>query len=222
MKPTCAWRTFYYVLGLIFLALGITLNTKTALGVSPLISVPNTVSEIYHLNLGNVIAVYYVVMVAAQIFIKGKQFRMIDLLQAPMSVLFTRLINFFNANLDFSQSPMGIRLIVLALAIVCTGLGAALTVDTQLIPNAADGLVGAISQRTGKEMGFVKNLVDLCAVLLTAAIGLVLIHRVICVGLGTLLTVLGVGRVIAVFNHFCLNTIRTQSGLNEPKAQSTC
>lgn len=210
------YRGAYYALGLVFLALGITLNTKTALGVSPLISIPNSLADLYQWNLGNTIAIYYTLMVVAQIFVKGRRFRWYDLLQAPMSVLFTRLINLFNANLDFTGAPISLRLLLLVAAIVCTGLGAALTVDMDLVPNAADGLVGAISLRSGREMGFVKNMVDLTAVIVTALIGLLLAHRILSIGLGTLLTVLGTGRVVALFNRVCLRTIRHNAGLAVP------
>lgn len=213
MKRQEIYRIAYYCLGLVFLALGITLNTKTGLGVSPLISVPNCVAELANLNLGNCIAVYYSLMVVAQIFIKGKSFRFIDFLQAPMSVVFTRLINLFNANLDFTTAPIAVRLILLILAIVCTGIGAAITVDMRLIPNAADGMVGALSDRLGKDMGLVKNLVDLGAVIVTAIIGIVFAGKLLCIGVGTILTVLGTGRVVAIFNRIAKKKICKQSGL---------
>ncbi len=213
MKKQKTWRILYYCAGLVFLALGITLNTKTELGVSPLISIPNCVADLANLNLGNCIAVYYTLMVIAQIFIKGKDFHFIDFLQAPMSIFFTRLINLFNANLDFSTAPISIRFVLLVLAIICTGIGAALTVDMKLVPNAADGMVGAISDRTGKDMGLVKNLVDLSAVIITAIIGLVFAGKLLCIGVGTICTVLGVGRVVAVFNHIFKRKICEQSGI---------
>lgn len=213
LKKQKTWRVIYYCAGLVFLALGITLNTKTGLGVSPLISVPNCIADLANLNLGNCIAVYYSLMVVAQIFIKGKDFHFIDFLQAPMSVIFTRLINLFNANLDFTMAPMTIRFILLALAIICTGIGAALTIDMRLIPNAADGMVGAISDRTGRDMGLVKNLVDLSAVIVTAIIGLIFARKLLCIGVGTICTVLGVGRVVTFFNHAFKEKICEQSGI---------
>nr|WP_282751859.1 hypothetical protein [Emergencia timonensis] len=39
MKKAIVYRVFFYVLGLLVMALGITLNTKSGLGVSPIISV---------------------------------------------------------------------------------------------------------------------------------------------------------------------------------------
>ena len=48
------FRLFFYVMSLLILALGITLNTKTGLGVSPIISVSYNISELFQLNFGNV------------------------------------------------------------------------------------------------------------------------------------------------------------------------
>ena len=57
------FRLFFYVMSLLILALGITLNTKTGLGVSPIISVSYNISELFQLNFGNVTFVYYVLFV---------------------------------------------------------------------------------------------------------------------------------------------------------------
>ena len=51
MKTKCT-RGIIYFIGLIVLALGIVLNTKTLLGVSPIISIPYNICHIWHLNLG--------------------------------------------------------------------------------------------------------------------------------------------------------------------------
>lgn len=212
-KKESLFRVFYYCVGLVCLAFGVTLNTKTGLGVSPLISVPNSLCDIFGWNLGNTVAVYYVIMVLAQIPLKGKKFRWVDFLQAPMSIFFTRLINFFNAALDFTHAPFVIRLALVALAILFTGWGVVFTVNMEIVPNAADGFVAAISERTGKDMGFVKNMMDLTCVIVTCIIGLVLIRRVICVGVGTLMTVLGVGRVVAITNRMVKRPIRKHAGL---------
>lgn len=49
-KREWRFRIFFYILSLLILALGITLNTKTGLGVSPIISVSYSVSEILHVS----------------------------------------------------------------------------------------------------------------------------------------------------------------------------
>lgn len=50
-----AVRLLLYLAGLAVLALGLTLNTKVTLGVSPLISVAYSASHIWELDLGNTI-----------------------------------------------------------------------------------------------------------------------------------------------------------------------
>ena len=47
MRKPVFFRVLFYVIGLIVLALGLPLNTKTGLGVSPIISVAYSISEIF-------------------------------------------------------------------------------------------------------------------------------------------------------------------------------
>ena len=46
MKKSMIYRVLIYIAGLLILAMGLTLNTKAGLGVSPIISVSYSVSEI--------------------------------------------------------------------------------------------------------------------------------------------------------------------------------
>ena len=50
MKKSMIYRVLIYIAGLLILAMGLTLNTKAGLGVSPIISVSYSVSEITHHN----------------------------------------------------------------------------------------------------------------------------------------------------------------------------
>ena len=51
------------------LAIGLTLNTKANLGVSPIISVPYSISQITGLNFGDLTFVVYAIFVVVQIII---------------------------------------------------------------------------------------------------------------------------------------------------------
>lgn len=51
MQKTYFYRGLFYLMGLLILALGITLNTKTGLGVSPIISVSFSISTIWHFTI---------------------------------------------------------------------------------------------------------------------------------------------------------------------------
>ena len=74
-------RWGFYLLGMVLLALGLTLNTKTGLGASAIVSVPFTVSQATGWDFGNLTLVVYCLFVSAQFLIKGKNRRWTDLLQ---------------------------------------------------------------------------------------------------------------------------------------------
>ena len=96
---------------------------------------------------------------------------------------------------------------LLVLAIACTGIGVSLTVNMRLSPNAGDGIVQAIAQKAGWEQGFGKNVFDVCCVTFTCLLGLAAAGRVIGVGIGTLASMIGVGRAVALCNRLTKKTL---------------
>ena len=210
------YRALFYLLGLGLLALGLTLNTKAGLGVSPIISVAYCYSEITGVSFGDMTFVEYGLFVLIEMALHTIASRraapgglpslkvtlVLDALQLPLSLVFTRFLNLFSARLpDFSSAALPEKLICLLIALTLTGVGAAMSLDMRLIPNPGDGIVQAIADTIGKGTGFTKNCFDLLNVSITAASGLLLCGRLVGVGLGTVIAVIAVGRVIALFNH---------------------
>ena len=197
-------RILVYVVGMFILALGLTLNTKANLGVSPIISVPYSISQITGLNFGDLTFVVYAIFVVVQIIIhirlKNHKRIVSDILQLPLSLIFTRLLNIFSTYIPTAQN-LGIRFIVLTLAIICTGVGAAMSLSMQLVPNPGDGIVQSLAEGFNKSVGLTKNLFDCFNLCITLCISIFIAHQIVGVGIGTLIAVLGVGRVIALFHH---------------------
>ena len=206
------FRWGFYLLGCVSLSCGIILNTKTGLGVSPLVSLSWCVSVLTGLNFSLLTFVLYALFCLLQFPIKGKRRRMRDLLQIPFSICFTLLLNFFSASLPGFTSIPGKALGIL-LAVIFTGVGISLMVPMELIPNPADSLAAAIGAATGKGMGFAKNCLDASCVLLTLLLGLLFAHSIIGIGIGTVCAALFTGRVVALFNHFFRDKIRRLAGL---------
>lgn len=207
------FRSIYYIVGLLVLALGITLNTKTNLGVSAIISVPYVIAQIGDFNFGNATFVAYVLMVFAQFIIKGKKRTYFDLLQIPLSIIFTRFLNVYNDILNFQGMSKVGQGVLLIIAVILTGIGAAMTVNMKLIANPGDAIVSSIADRIEKPMGFTKNIFDICCVVVSVSIGFLFSGTSLGVGVGTLVSMLGVGRVIAVFNRLFKEKMEIQSGL---------
>lgn len=201
-------RFILYFIGLVILAFGLTLNTKTNLGVSPIISIPFCLSEIFDLNFANLTLLEYSSFVVAQFFVKGKDRKWYDILQIPLSLVFTRVMNLFGMYLPSFEDSIVLRFMMLAIAIICTGVGASLSMNMRLIANPADALVYAIAVKRKTSTGKVKNIFDICCVCICVVIGLALEGRIIGVGIGTLAAMLGIGRVIHLFDRKVIANLR--------------
>lgn len=138
-------RWFYYIIGMLILAMGLTLNAESNLGSSPIISIPYTLSFLWPVSFANLTLALYVLFVMLEFILKGKNRHWTDILQIPLSIVFTRFLDLFTAWFDFTDSGFA----------------------------AAGRLVG--------------------------------------VGLGTLIAMIGVGRVIALFNHLFQEKLKRQA-----------
>lgn len=239
MKKHTFYRTLFYITGLLILSLGLTLNTKAGLGVSPIISVSYSISQIVHANFGNVTLLLYWLFVIIELILHAIQKKadeqnpdpsgerknykllfLMDVLQLPLSLVFTRFLNLFGAVLpDFPASTSGLdqhfpmRLLVLLAAIICTGIGAFMSLAMRIVPNPGDGIVQAIADFVHKNVGFTKNCFDLFNICLTCCIGLLLAGRVIGISVGTVLAMIGVGRIMALFLYLTRNKMSELSGV---------
>ena len=164
-----------YTLGMVILALGLTLNTKTGLGVSPIVSVAYCASQILDMNFGDMTFVLYALFVAAQFAIRGRKSHLYDLLQFPLSLVFSRVLNLFDAFIPYNSVNHGFlaNFLLLILAILCTGVGVSMTVNMRLVPNPGDGIVAAVAEKMGRDQGFAKNIFDVSCVTVTCIIALV-------------------------------------------------
>ena len=61
------YRWIFYIVGILILAVGLTLNTKSALGVSPIISVSYLFSQLTEISFGDTTFVYYCLFVLVQL-----------------------------------------------------------------------------------------------------------------------------------------------------------
>lgn len=187
-----------YVLSLIILALGICLNTKTLLGVSPIISIPYSIARLTNLPLGVMTFIYYCLLILLQKLMLGKKFDSFQYLQIVASIITSLFIQVFDIIFPDCTGMAG-RLIVLILAIVITGIGASLSVSMKIVPNPADGLAKTVGQLLHKDVGFGKNLIDLISIVISFSIGLVAVHGLLGVGIGTVVSMILTGRVMHFF-----------------------
>ena len=193
-------RSLMYVFSLAILALGITLNTKTQLGVSPIVSVPYCVSQLTTLPLGLTTFAHYLLLILLQKLLLKKDFPPLQYLQILCSLVTSLFIQGWDLLLPVFQ-PLWARIPVLLAAIFITGLGASLSLAMDIVPNPADGLADTVGRKIRQNVGMGKNLIDLVSVAISLALGLLLAHKILGIGLGTVAAVLLTGRVYALVHH---------------------
>ena len=212
-------RWVVYLVGMFILATGLTLNTKTGLGASAIVSVAHTISLCTGFTLGNITLVTYVLFIAAQFILKGDKRNWLDLLQLVVSVVFTRVLDFLKAVVPYqSGQNLVFDFLLLALSIVLTGTGAAMVLGMDLVPNPADGIVNALSMRSGKEVGICKSCFDIVNVAVALLIGLANGNPLLGIGIGTIISMLCSGRYISLFNKFFRQKLRIAAGLETTAA----
>lgn len=211
-------RLFLYVIGMIILSFGIVLNTKTMLGVSAIVSVPYNIAAILSMNLGTVVFFYYIFCIFLQWVILRKRFQLFQLFQIVVSMICSVCIDYFDSLIPSASESYVSRFLVLAAAILITGIGAAMVVDMKLVPNPADGLASAIGiDLLHKDFGLGKNVLDISCVLVSTVLSLVFLGRINGIGIGTLFAALFIGRCISLFNHLCKKPLEKLAGIYENK-----
>ena len=196
-------RLTEYIAGMLILAAGLTLTAQSGLGTSPLTSIAFVLGKWTQIPFSDATLIMFSVFVLVQIILEREKTPLNIgklLLQIPLSILFTRVMGLIQKLVVLTDAGLVLRVAVLLLAIVLTGIGAAMTIRTNLIPNPGDGIVKAIAAAAGKPLGNVKNIFDICNVAAAALISFIALGRLEGVGIGSVLAMLGVGRVIACFN----------------------
>ena len=83
MKTKFAVKLLFYFGGLIVMTLGVVISVKSDLGVTPISSIPYTMTVVWGMDLGIATMIFSVFMVLLQVLILRRRFKPINLLQLP-------------------------------------------------------------------------------------------------------------------------------------------
>ena len=213
MKKQTFWRAFFYCLGVVFLSIGITINTRTGLGLSCVTAVPYSVSEAFSIPFSTAIFWYYILCVVIQVAVKGRKSTWKEFAQFPMSYVFSAVQAWIAARMTFSFSSLWQSALALPFAVCFTGFGIALMVNMELVPNPADGVPVVLSAVIKKSVGLSKNITDTCCVLIALAVDLLFTGGIVSLGVGTVAAMIFNGRAVALFDKLFKNKIKSMAGL---------
>ena len=185
------------------MTIGIALSVKSNLGVSPVSSIPYTMTCVWGIEMGKATILFHIVLVLIQILLLRKNFKPVQWLQVLIGVVFGYFTTFCNYLVSFLPTPenLGIRIVMVLASTVFVALGIFLYLPANLIPLAGEGCMQAVSSVTHVEFSKVKIGFDCNMVLISAVTCLSLLHTLGSVGAGTIIAAVLVGTLVGILNR---------------------
>ena len=173
-KKETVKRYILIIISLFFSALGVAVTKHGELGVSPISSVANVLSyKFSSMSLGTWLIIWNCILIVGQVLILRKNFKLIHLLQIPVSFLFAYFTDFGSWIVSsIPADSYAIRLIMVILGVVILGFGIALSVIANVIMNSGEAFVKAISDAGNKNFGNIKIAFDISCVVLAVILSL--------------------------------------------------
>ncbi|WP_280176702.1 DUF6198 family protein [Apilactobacillus micheneri] len=200
-----------YLIGINILSIGTVLFSCANLGVSALVSIPQILSLIFPITLGQATTIFFILLIIIE-FILQRKFQIQIILQIVLAFVFGYIVDFYGVTLGLNSLNLPNlfdQFIIAFLAIVFTSIGIFIMVSVQFILIPPDGLVRIISELTKKQFGKVKFLFDLSTIVISILISLIFIGHIEAIGIGTVAAVILVGHLINLWdnikNWFCIN-----------------
>lgn len=189
------FRLFVYVIGLLIMTLGVAISVKSDLGVSPVSSIPYTMTCVWGLEMGKATILFHAILVLLQIILLRRAFQMKNLLQILAGILFGYFTTFCNSLMVFFPDPQNIflQLVMMLFSTLLIAFGLFLYVPADIIPLAGEGAMLAISKVTKKPFPSVKVAFDVSMVTISLVTCLVALHSLGSVGIGTVAAAVLVG-----------------------------
>ena len=199
-----AIRIAFYLVGFLIMTLGIAVSVKSDLGVSPVSSIPYTITCITGLDLGLATIVFHVALVVLQVALLRRAFQAKNLLQVPVGVLFGAFTTFSVNLLAFIPTPTDVwaQIAMMLVSTVLIAFGIFLYVPADFIPLAGEGAMLAIAQIAKKKFSTVKLVFDISMMVVSLVTCLIVLHSLGSVGIGTVIAAVLVGSELKVLNKF--------------------
>ena len=190
--------------GISLMSIGIALAKLAQLGTSPISSIPNVMSYIIPLSIGNLTMIFMVLMIFLQMVIL-REVNLPIILQIVPGLAFGGLIDVFvdvftNLGLPALMGHYLEQLAFTLLGMVVLSLGVFFEVNSRSILMPGEGLVVALTLRTKKPFGKLKMYTDLTMVAVALVISLLYFQGLVGIREGTIIAALFTGRLVTLYS----------------------
>jgi uncharacterized membrane protein YczE len=176
---------------------GVVLITRSDLGTPPFSAVPYVLSLALPFSYGEVMIAFNALLVVVQWPVLRGRFGVAQWLQLVVGTVFGVFID-VSMVLLLDPGAYWQRLVVLLIGCVVLAAGIVLEVRAGLAMNPGEGLVAALALRTRREFSALKIAFDVSLVILATGLSLAILHGLVGVREGTVISALLVGLVIRV------------------------
>ena len=197
-------RYLLFIISLFFSALGVAMTKHAELGVSPISSVANILScRFTALSLGTWLTIWNCILILGQILILRKDFKLIQLLQVPVSFIFGYftdlgmwIVSFFPVN------HYAGRIIFVLAGVTTLGFGISLSVIANVVMNSGEAFVNTVSDKLKQNFGNVKVCFDLLCVIVSIILSLLFFKgKIVSTREGTIISALLTGLIVKFFTR---------------------
>lgn len=199
-KDNICKRLITYFIGLFIMTAGISISVKSNLGVSPVSSIPYTITCVWGIEMGKATILFHAVLVLLQILILRKNFRIKNLLQIVVGIIFGYFTTFCNWCVAFLPNPdnMLIRIMMMLISTVLIAIGIFFYMPANIMPLAGEGAMQAVSDVSGVLFAGIKVIFDCSMVTASLIICLIALHGLGSVGIGTIIAAILVGMILGI------------------------
>ena len=205
MKDVCK-RYLVFIIGLYFLAAGIVLIIRSALGTTPISSVNYVLSLNSPLSLGTCTFLINMVLILGQFWLIRKNRTRQDiieiLLQLPFSFIFSAFID-FNMTITNNLHPesYGMSIALLLTGCMVQSIGVVLELKPKVTMMSAEAFVKYASRHYNKEFGKFKVYFDVTLVTFAVLLSLLLSQCIEGVREGSLIAACITGYIVSFLNQ---------------------
>ncbi|MGN0586335.1 MAG: YitT family protein [Oscillospiraceae bacterium] len=203
-------RLLVYCTGLFLIAVGISISAKSSLGVSPVNSVPYTVSLLTNIEQGMCTTVFFIFLILVQFLISPKDFSPFSFLQIICSFVFGWFVTLANLCTSFIPTPDEyiFKMLYIVISLFFVAMGVFLYINSDFLPLPGEGVMLTFSKRTKVPFHICKVGFD-CTVVITAVlISLIARGELLGVREGTVIAAVFVGIIIKPISKLLLDRLK--------------
>ncbi len=165
-----------YVIGMFFIASGVSFSRSTNWGISPVNSIPNVLSlKFTQITMGQWIIIVFTCFLIIQALILWKQFKWYSVLQLASSTLFGFLVDGTDALYGLflpENQEIWLKIVLIVVSTIVIAFGIFLYLEANIMSMPGEGVTLALSKRTKLHLSTCKIIFDVSVILIASLLSI--------------------------------------------------